>query len=204
MKQLVLDQVATSLSRALQSDPIAFKTLERIQGQQLLVSVSDWHQHCQLTVVPDGVQLFVVRPSEVTEVAAALRGPAAAFLTALAWRKPGLPPGLEVSGDLVVLQVWQGCLKRLKIDWAALLSPLLGDVWSQNVSDGMGIVLQHAKAFWGARKQDVQDHAVSGAGPWVSQAEAEVFFEDVSHFRDDVARLEAKWQRLRPSGKEKA
>ncbi|GAB2586711.1 ubiquinone biosynthesis accessory factor UbiJ [Nitrincola alkalisediminis] len=163
-----------SIHITLTSPPYAFFVLMHEQGIDLL-------HHSEtppdLTLTGTAADLFIMAQSEQSQ--GKLFG-----------------QGIELEGDLNLAQSLKALLRDFSIDWEAWLAEWLGDTLAHPVAEAFTAqsrYLKHSAASFALNtKEFLQEESRVLPPP----AEVEGFTCEVEALRDDVARLEARIQRL--------
>ncbi len=106
---------------------------------------------------------------------------------------------VEIRGDVALGQRFEAILRGIDIDWEEQLSRLVGDVAAHQVGN-----LVRDAAAWGAKgadtlSRDMSEYLQEESRQLPQRDEVEGFLSAVDKLRDDVARLEARVQRLHAS-----
>lgn len=194
MMQWLLDMLARSCQAVLATDPVALHQLHATIGKKMLIHITDKQLFVACEMTEQGLSL--VKADSNVSADAVLRGDIPAWLRCATWRRPGMSPGMVIEGDMALAQTWQQVMHHMNIDWAALLAPVLGDGISQCVADMGTSAATHAKDVGKHRVQDAVEYAQEEVCVVPAFHEAQAFYEDVDRLRDDMARLEARCDRL--------
>ena len=107
-----------------------------------------------------------------------------------------IPPGVSITGEVMVAQRLQVVMRRLRIDWEELLSRYVGDVGAHEMA-------RHARSGWqwGTRAveslmRDCAEYLVEEVRRLAEPHEVRAFADAVDDLRDDVERLQLRVQRL--------
>lgn len=106
---------------------------------------------------------------------------------------------LVLNGDLQVLQHFSTLLDELEKDPAELLSPLLGDVAAQAVTNvGKGI-FNHFKQQVSVNSQHLTENLITERPVLVHRLQVADFCDQVAALAQQAVRLEEKFAKLNPS-----
>jgi ubiquinone biosynthesis accessory factor UbiJ len=194
MRQWVLGVVARACQCVLDSDPVSLQQLRGTVGRRLLMHITDRALYLQCEMTADGLRLSWGTSDDVADVV--LRGDMAAWLRCATWRRPGMSPGMKIEGDMLLAQTWQRVAHNIDIDWAALLAPWLGDSLSQILADTGAHATDHLAGVARRRLHDTVAYAQEESCTLPAFQEAQIFYDDVDQLRDNMARCQARVDRL--------
>ena len=103
---------------------------------------------------------------------------------------------VELHGDAHVAQSFQLLLRHAKPDVEEELSVLLGDSAAQNLGDLLRKLRDWGEGAQKTMQQNIGEYLAEESRAVPSRHEVDVFRQDVNKLRDDVARLEARLNRL--------
>jgi ubiquinone biosynthesis protein UbiJ len=103
---------------------------------------------------------------------------------------------LDLTGDAYTAQSFQNLLRYARPDLEEELSTLVGDVAAHRIGEVARGVRNWAKDARATVGVNVREYLQEESGDVPSRNETERFAKDVNTLRDDVARLEARLNRL--------
>lgn len=104
--------------------------------------------------------------------------------------------GVQISGDIELVQQLKRILDAIEIDWEELLSKLVGDLCARKLANALrdtrrwGVRTAESLAYNFAEYQQEESRTLP------TRAEMEEFLAEVDATRDDVERVEARLRRL--------
>ena len=210
VRQMILAAVESVVNAALSTDPECCQALESYIGQRVRISPEGIPGSVDLEFGLDGIRL---RPADTTssqleaseacelEPDVELRGAPSALLRLLGTGLSGqgsrsLPAGVEVKGDVGLLDSLRSLAANLSVDWEELLARRVGDRVAHQLFRRVA-----AGRDW---LQDQEREGAAMVGEWlryesrlvVSREELERWCTDVDELREICDRLEARVNRL--------
>jgi len=185
---LITGALETTINTALRYDPASQQKLATISDILAIESTSPGFKlYCHGS--EDGIRFMAHCEAPVTTQ---LRGSPLALFSLL--KKPSslANSGVELSGNVSLLQEWQQLLDHLDIDWEDALSGILGDIagplFAQNLRKG---------ASWASEQKDEQlrllkEYLPEEAKLIPSKTELDFFYNAVNDVRLDTDRLSAR------------
>jgi len=181
-------------NRLLRLDPETLTRLGDLHGRVVCVEFRDLGRRLYLEPSEAGVRLTAAHttPPDVT-----LRGTLATFM------RLGLDPGrgpapgeLEIQGDVALGQRMQAILQDLDLDWEEPLARLFGDPAGHAIARTLRAV--HAWHVEAIRTlgRNAAEYLQEESRLVPVRTDVEAFLDAVDVLRNDVARLEARIQRL--------
>ncbi len=202
MSEVWLAFIESRLNAELVRRPSALQECAALQGRCLAIDVTG--PELIVYVVPHGagVQLMTQPPGRVT---ATVRGTPAALLR-LAGSEPSVASlreaGVDIAGDAVFAGRLQAVLSRALPDPEATLAELLGDSGAHALVRGVGALHQGLRRVGDTLTRDMAEYLQYESRDLPVADEVADFVAAVDRTRDDVARLQARVQRLeRDAGK---
>lgn len=122
-----------------------------------------------------------------------LRGSPVALAAALTG---GDRSGVQVQGDAAVLTDLQRALGAVSFDWAQWLESVTGAGTAGPLLEADAALRGHLRRFLTRGLEDAVDYAQEEARWLPAAGEFEAWAEDLAALRDDLARLEARVQRI--------
>lgn len=183
--------VQKAINALLASDPDMLPKVQALQGKRIEVAIDLISEHCWLLEFDQGT--ILVFDNQVTGQAdARMRGGLFGFLRGAA--RPGdrsvfSDGGLEVSGDVRLVQDFAELIANLKPDWPEKVAPVLGDQVTYR--------LEQVVMILGRWRQDLRNKIDTDTGDYFRE-EARLLAPQrcVNEFSDDVDELVAAVERL--------
>jgi ubiquinone biosynthesis protein UbiJ len=188
--------IESAFNRWMRLDPEAMPRLAPLHGKVIRIQVLGLGLELYLVPGPDGMQVY---PELDAPPDCSLSGPplALARLGKVGGGQDELFAGrVRIDGDTEVGHRFGDILGQVDIDWAEQLSGLMGDIPAQAASDRLKSTGGWLREAGDTLYENLGDYLQEEARLCPSRAEAEDFFEAVDALRDDLARLEARIQRL--------
>jgi ubiquinone biosynthesis protein UbiJ len=192
----VLAAVEALLNRYLALDPEGARGFEPIHGR--IIGIEFRGLGARLTLVPGPDRLQVFGPYDATPDCSIRGTPLALLRMVTAERKESEigPGGVEIEGDSTIAHELAKAFAGLDVDWEEQLSRLVGDPIAHPVGQ-----FARGLAQWGRRTSDsltsdLKEYLEEEAQLLPTRYELDAFLAEVDTLRDDVARLEARVERL--------
>lgn len=189
--------LSLALSRLLRSDADTAARLAALDGSVIEIALRDTARSAYALPGAHGVTL---KRSHGGTVAVKVSGRVADFLAYARASRRGDSLGagrIEIAGDLAIAQQVQALLAELDIDWEELLSRAIGDVPAHQIGRAARALLAFGQQALAKFERDTADYLKHESKVVLSRQELERFGRSVFTLADDVARLEARLQRLR-------
>jgi ubiquinone biosynthesis protein UbiJ len=193
--ETLLRPVTRLVNREISSHTAARELCEELAGRVVAVRVRDTGLAMYFFIEPDGIRLSGERAGEADVVISG----SLITLATLGGRsgeaavRDGL---LDISGDAEVARSFQRLLHYGKPDVEEQLSNVIGDAAAHNIGR-----LARGVVDWGRRarstfRQNLGEYLQEESRAVPNRHETDAFRRDVETLRDDVARLEARLERL--------
>lgn len=188
--------VERAINAALRGDPAGAARLSRHAGRLLAIHLTLPSAAVYALIVEDGVELYLRSEAEPDVTVTGNPVDLAALL--LDWRRrPGVIGGpVRIEGNRELLQELRDLAADLRLDWGALLEPLIGGELAQQVDLNARRLFDWARATFGRLGDQLGDYLGSEAGLLALRRDLYEFYQDVDELRGDVDRLEARVQHL--------
>jgi ubiquinone biosynthesis protein UbiJ len=192
----LLASVEHGINRVLRMDSTALPRLERLTGK--VIAVDCRNPALQLFILPSDDGLLLAAHWEA-EADCTLRAPASSLLRlALSQDKTAVlhGPDVELEGDSAVLLELVGVLQDLELDWEYELSRWLGPVASPLLGGHLRNSARWTSDSVANLKRNLADYLSEESRTLVGQREAEARFAQIDQTKQDLERLEARFERL--------
>jgi ubiquinone biosynthesis protein UbiJ len=192
--------IETAFNHWMLLDPEAMPKLAPLHGKVIRIQVLGVGLELYLVPGPDGMHVY---PELDAPPDCSLSGPplALARLGKVGGGQDELFAGrVRIEGDTEVGHRFGDILGGVDIDWAEQLSGLMGDIPAQAASDRLKATGGWLREAGDTLYANLGDYLQEEARLCPSRAEVEDFFAGVDALRDDLARLEARIQRLLARG----
>ncbi|MES2998582.1 MAG: SCP2 sterol-binding domain-containing protein [Pseudomonadota bacterium] len=103
---------------------------------------------------------------------------------------------IQVSGDMEFAKQFKDFFANIEIDWEEQLSRVVGDTIAYPLMQFLKLMSQWARQSVVNLSQNITDYVQAEIDCLVPEEELQIFFSDVDDLRDDVARLQARIERL--------
>lgn len=183
------------INRTLALDPHVKNQLSPLAGQRLYIELTGLPISLTLLASPQGIELL---DGNAEAADSCIKAPPFSLLRLVLTPNALLTdfPDIQLSGSTHTAQQFSNLFKQLDIDWEEQLSHLIGDIPARAIM--YRLQSEHSK------RQRHYDEAYQNLGEFLqeelrttlTQAELDIFLDDVDNLRDDVARLAQRIQRL--------
>ena len=192
----VTGQLEKALNRALNYAPGTKMRLKRLAGKAIGLDLSN--PGVQLTLIFERKGVRTLSHLEESPDAV-IAGPFFTVIRNFARHTSSgqwLASGVELQGDVELIQLVSTILAEQDFDIEEPLSELIGDVAAHQLTRATRGAFGFLKKAGKALIEESHQWLNQGENTLVDQQEAETFYNDVDRLRDDFDRLEARWQRL--------
>ncbi|MDZ7752046.1 MAG: SCP2 sterol-binding domain-containing protein [Gammaproteobacteria bacterium] len=193
---LVLEEF---INRGLGLDPAAAGALGALSGRNLGIEVRGLGLRMQVFIAADGVHLASWPREGGDAPDTIISGPPLALLRLFTSTEPyqSLFRGeVEVTGDTRLLERLRGILAAADLDWEEPLTRLLGDTVGHQMARGVRGLGRWSDQTRASLAEDTRDFLEEESRLVVREEEVRAFSAAADILRDDVARLEARLERL--------
>ncbi len=166
-------------------------TVGRLAGHSIALELDPPGLGLVLLGAADRLQVLGELEGETPDVL--LRGSPVGLAAALAG---GDRSGVLVQGDAAVLTDLQRALGTVSFDWAEWLESVTGAGTAGPLLEADAALRGQLRRFLARGLEDAVDYAQEEARWLPAAGEFEAWAEDLAAFRDDLARLEARVQRI--------
>ena len=191
MKEIIFKPVEKVINFYLQRDPEIASRLKKFEGQSLRVNLTDIEKFFFITF-DSGKVRFLEASESVPQVMIA--GHVFSLLQLLLNKEAGMVSefGIQIQGDLFFLQELKEIFSLIEVDWEDVLSPYLGDFFSQR----LGVAVKKIKNVFSKNmklfKKDFSLYIQEELMLFPPLEEVHDWYDEVWVLRDDVERIEAK------------
>ena len=179
-----LTLVAAVVNRLLILDPHSQQQLAQLQGHWIAIKNPATDLYIQFTAT--GIHLAHQCD---TAVAATIEGSLVDLLRFAQADEPMIGQGVQLSGDVALLQRLQRIAQQLDLDWDGWLARWLGDVPTHYLSQGAKASQQWLTQFEQRMAQNLNEYLHEEQRLLPSAIELENFYHKIDELRDDSERL---------------
>ena len=179
-----LTLVAAVVNRLLTLDPHSQQQLAQLQGHWIAIKNPVTDLYIQFTAT--GIHLTHQCD---TAVAATIEGSLVDLLRFAQADEPMIGQGVQLSGDIALLQRLQRIAQQLDPDWDGWLARWLGDVPTHYLSQGAKASQQWLTQFEQRMAQNLNEYLHEEQRLLPSAIELENFYHKIDELRDDSERL---------------
>lgn len=179
-----LTLVAAVVNRLLTLDPHSQQQLAQLQGHWIAIKNPVTDLYIQFTAT--GIHLAHQCD---TAVAATIEGSLVDLLRFAQADEPMIGQGVQLSGDVALLQRLQRIAQQLDLDWDGWLARWLGDVPTHYLSQGAKASQQWLTQFEQRMAQNLNEYLHEEQRLLPSAIELENFYHKIDELRDDSERL---------------
>ena len=183
------------INRTLQLDPPTLSRLQVLEDRVLLLHLTQPEMVLGVTWANDRVLL----KSLPEQVDASLKATLPACLLLLTSRDKMAAlhaNDIEIAGDTGLIQTVTFILQEAELDWESLLTDRLGSVAGHALGQGIRTIFGWAKDTNQRFTRNAAEYMTEEARLVVSEAEIDMFCEDVTALQLDVDRLNARVEQL--------
>lgn len=185
-----------AFNRYLALDPEAPEKLSTFEGRVICIDIRGAGKRVYLSITADRVVFLDTYDAEPD--ATIIGSPAA--LIKLGLRRDTAPlffsGEVEIRGDTRLGRQFKSLLADMDIDWEEQLSRLLGDIAAHRISDTFDALRSWGRSAAGNFADDIGEYLQEESRDVVSEAEMEMFFQQVDELRDGAERIKARIDRL--------
>jgi ubiquinone biosynthesis protein UbiJ len=184
------------VNQLLALDPEGAAALGKVQGRVLRIELDGVGM--AVTVVPEANALRLFGHYDATPDCTIRATPAALLHMALAENREDqvFSGAVSIDGDNTLAQAIGVIMRRLDIDWEEQLSTLVGDVLAHGIGDQARATGRWAERSGRVLTSDLHEYLIEEGRFVPSESEVREFLDGVDALRDDVARIEARIERL--------
>ncbi|HEY0289556.1 MAG TPA: SCP2 sterol-binding domain-containing protein [Pseudomonas sp.] len=187
------------INRVLRMDSTALPRLDRLSGKVIAVQCTSPAFH--LFILPSDEGLMLASHWEAG-ADCTLRAPAASLMRlALSKDKTAVlhSPEVELEGESAVLLELTGVLQDLDLDWEYELSRWLGPVASSLLGGRLRSGANWTRDSLASLSHNLADYLSEESRTLVGTREAQARFAELDQAKQDLERLEARFERLAQS-----
>jgi ubiquinone biosynthesis protein UbiJ len=187
------------INRVLRMDSTALPRLDRLSGKVIAVECTSPAFH--LFILPSDEGLMLASNWDAG-ADCTLRAPAASLIRlALSKDKTAVlhSPEVELEGESAVLLELVGVLQDLDLDWEYELSRWLGPVASPLIGAHLRSRVSWTRDTASSLSHNLADYLSEESRTLVGKREAEARFAELDQTKQDLERLEARFERLAQS-----
>ncbi|MDH5258992.1 MAG: SCP2 sterol-binding domain-containing protein [Gammaproteobacteria bacterium] len=194
--------IEIALNRALQLDEHTFNQVVTLQGKVIAIELTGLNIIFYLAPALDGVQVMTEYDNGADTT---IRGtPISLLKTAISDDRQTLFKGeVVIDGDMALGQKFQKILDGLEMDWEEPLSQLIGDIAAHQVGEAVRGFAGFAKAAFNSLTMSTAEYFQEETKDVVNPVELERFTDKIDVLRADTDRLDARFQKIKATIKEK-
>lgn len=208
VNQITAQAIEKLVNQLLRLDTEASSQLKPLENKSILVQIDDWQlsylfcfKNGQVQVLDKSVinnlatQADSQEMTEQAQPSATIRGKLTAFIAAALAEKSGdavFQGDLHFSGDINTAKQFQQLASTLDIDWQEPFAKVFGDFLGHTITAGFSLFGEWAKQVNNSLKQDINEYVQEEARVTPSDAEQQIFFDEVDLVRSQADRLLAK------------
>jgi ubiquinone biosynthesis protein UbiJ len=184
------------INRVLRMDSTALPRLDRLSGKVIAVECTSPAFHLFILPSDEGLMLAAHWDAGAD---CTLRAPAASLMRlALSKDKTAVlhGPEVELDGESAVLLELAGVLQDLDLDWEYELSRWLGPVASPLIGGHLRSRASWTRDTVSSLSHNLAEYLSEESRALVGKREAEARFAEVDQAKQDLERLEARFERL--------
>lgn len=192
----LLASVEHGINRVLQMDSTALPRLDRLSGKVIAVECTSPMFHLYILPSDEGLML-ATRWEAGADVT--LRAPAASLVRlALSRDKNAVlhGPEVELDGESAALLELTGVLQDLDLDWEHELQRWLGPVATSLIGGHLRRDARWTRDGFSSLGHNLAEYLAEESRTLVGKREAEARFAELDQTKQDLERLEARFERL--------
>lgn len=171
--------------------------LRQHNGKALKIVLSDFSANFFLVLRNEKIYFYTMYSHEVDTI---IRGTSFNFLKQL--RPKNQLPDLAIEGDIEFAEAMQSLLRDLNINWQEYVAFFVGDFITQKADHLMNTVKKTFSYTKDRSIADVIEYIQEEQRFAPSREEIEDFYEDITLLRQDIDRLEARFNRIKEKMKQ--
>jgi ubiquinone biosynthesis protein UbiJ len=184
------------INRVLRMDGTAMPRLDRLSGKVIAVECTSPAFHLHVLPGDEGLMLAAnwEGGADVT-----LRAPAASLMRLAASKDKNAvlhSPEVELDGESAVLLELVGVLQDLDLDWEYELQRWLGPVAVPLIGGRLRDSVRWTRASASSLSHNLAEYLAEESRTLVGKREAEARFAELDQTKQDLERLEARFERL--------
>jgi ubiquinone biosynthesis accessory factor UbiJ len=184
------------INRVLQMDSTALPRLDRLSGKIIAVQCTSPAFHLHILPSDEGLMLASTWEggADVT-----LRAPAASLMRLAVSRDKNAvlhSPEVELDGESAVLLELVGVLQDLDLDWEYELQRWLGPVATPLIGGHLRNSARWSRDSLSSLSHNLAEYLAEESRTLVGKREAEARFAELDQTKQDLERLEARFERL--------
>jgi len=189
------EALETSINLVLKKDPETLKKFSALHGKVIAFDFTDLNFTLYLFPHTEGVQVQYLYEGQADTT---LQGSPLAFINMSLGdsTESFFSGGVRIKGDIELGQHFKRILDHLDLDWEEWLSEYSGDLIAFKVGSLIGSFNSWGKETLNILKLDASEYVKDEGQLSPHPGEIEDFANNISHLRDQTARLEARILRL--------
>ncbi|MEO0442578.1 MAG: SCP2 sterol-binding domain-containing protein [Pseudomonadota bacterium] len=192
ISSLLTAAIEKLINGALRYDPASLKQLASIDK---ILAIESTAPSLTLYIRGSAEGVYISAHCE-SPVSTHLRGSPLALLTLLKQPTNLSGSGVELEGNIGLLQQWQQLLSQLDIDWEDAISQILGDIAGPAVAQGLRSSFSWVITQQHEQQRLFKDYVEEELKLVPSKAEVLAFANQVFQLQQDLDRLQARSQIL--------
>ena len=214
LNQVTAQAIEKLVNQLLSFDVEAARQLKPLENKSILIQLEDWqldylfHFENGKVKVSESFDSKTDANQESTpeQPSATIKGKLSAFIAAALAEQSGdaiFQGNLHFSGDINTAKQFQKLASQLDIDWQEPFAKVFGDFLGHTITTGLSVFSSWAMDVKNSLKQDISEYVQEEARVTPSDAEQQMFFDDVDLVRSRADRLIAKMELVIASKKSK-
>lgn len=203
MQTLLLATMETLINHTIQLDPEYQKTLTKLHGKVIKLSISQPQMNVFFIV---GLQGFLLQSNHTENIDCELKASLLSYLfyplmTSQDQQQALFDNSIEITGDLQSARQFQHFFQTLEIDWEEYLAKASNDVIAHQATALLASYFHHKHYMHQRMQENMADYLQFETRDIVEKRELATFNNRVDELRDDLSRLEARIQQIISSEK---
>jgi ubiquinone biosynthesis protein UbiJ len=184
-----------AINTALSLDPESKSLLAAHSGKIVQIEITSLNTCCYLQLLPEKLMVLTTFDDQVDTV---IKGNFFAFINQVVplAETPEQSNAIVVEGDTELAHDIQRLMKNFDSHWEDYASFVVGDTATQNMSQAWQWLKTTVRTITRRAREDTQEYIQEEQSFVPTREEVEDFYDDVTLLRQDIDRLEARWQRL--------
>jgi ubiquinone biosynthesis protein UbiJ len=189
---IIISRIAESLTnRILYLNPDNFQILAPQIGKVIAIEITNW-KLCFYIVVQDHY-LRLQSYSGDAEVTTTIKGSAMAFLRQLQKASPTFTKDFVIEGDVKLAEAMRDLLQKMHMNGEEYLSYIMGDVVAHRLGNSWRNLQEQRQRSTDKLLTNAAEYLCKEKNYLPTHEEIEDFYEDINVLRNDLERLEARW-----------
>lgn len=193
---LLVGALEVALNRFLRLEPEVLAQCTELQGRVIGLAVAPLNWRLYIEFVDGGVRVADTVAGEVDVAVAGALPDILRMAAAQAGGSSSLPRGLQIHGDVMLLNRFREMLVAAEFDPEELLARFMPGHTAHRVATGLASLFQWSRETVATLGLDTAEYLREETGDLVHREDVDAWMKQVDAVRDGTDRLEARLRRL--------